>query len=155
MLNQSSAESVPDLEHLVARFIASTLPREEWTHEAHLAVGLWHVDRYGAGEALTRLRSGIRHLNDSHGTINSASSGYHETITRAYVQLLAEFNELSAAQMPLPERVSNLLTTKLAQKDALLTFYSRTTLMSEQARAEWVEPDIAPMRLGRNIAGRA
>ena len=71
------------------------------------------------------------------------------------MQLLAEFNELSAAQMPLPERVSNLLTTKLAQKDALLTFYSRTTLMSEQARAEWVEPDIAPMRLGRNIAGRA
>jgi hypothetical protein len=155
VLNQSSAESVPDLEQLVERFIARTLPREEWTHLAHLAVGLWHVDRYGAREALTRLRSGIRLLNDSHGTINSPGSGYHETITRAYVQLLAEFNTLSAAKMPLPARVSSLLASKLAQKDALLTFYSRTTLMSEKARTEWVEPDIAPMRLGHDIAGRA
>jgi hypothetical protein len=148
VLNQPSDASVPDLEHLVARFIASTLPREEWTHLAHLAVGLWHVDRYGAGEALTRLRSGIRNLNDSHGTINSASSGYHETITRAYAQLLAEFNEHCSVHLPLAERVSNLFTSELAEKEVLLTFYSRTTLMSEKARAEWVEPDIAPIGLG-------
>lgn len=146
MLKQSSAESVPDLESLAARFIASTLPREEWTHLTHLAVGLWHVDCYGAGEALTRLRSGIRKLNDSHGTINSVSSGYHETITRAYVQLLAEFDQRCPAEMPLAERVTSLLNSKLAHKDMLLTFYSHATLMSEKARAGWVEPDIAPLR---------
>lgn len=155
VLNQSSAEAVTDLEHLVERFIAATLPREEWTHLSHLAVGLWHVDRYGAGEALTRLRSGIRHLNDCHGTINSASSGYHETITRAYVQLLAAFNERCGPEMPLPERVSRLFKSKLAQKDALLQFYSSAALMSGKARAEWVEPDIAPIGLGLNIAGRS
>ena len=116
---------------------------------AHLAVGLWHVDRYGAGEALARLRDGIRKLNDSHGTINSASSGYHETITRAYVQLLLEFNERRTAPMPLPERVSRLCKSKLARRDGLLNFYSHAALMSEKARAEWVEPDIAPVRLGR------
>ncbi|MFI5225020.1 MAG: hypothetical protein ACHQX3_12395 [Nitrospirales bacterium] len=40
-----------------------------------------------------------------------------------------------------------MLASKLARKDVLLTFYSRTTLMSEKARAEWVEPDIAPILL--------
>ena len=152
MPKESPAASAPDIESLATRFVASTLPREEWTHLAHLAVGLWHVDRYTAADALDRLRGGIRKLNDSHGTVNSSSSGYHETITRAYVQLLVEFNERCTTQMPLTERVTRLFKSKLAQKDALLTFYSRATLMSEKARVEWVAPDLAPIRLGRLIA---
>lgn len=116
---------------------------------AHLAVGLWHVDRYSKQEALDRLRGGIRKLNDSHGTINSASSGYHETITRAYVLLLAEFNERWAERMPLAGRVTRLVKSELARKDALLNFYSHAALMSGKARAEWLEPDIVPIRRGR------
>jgi len=41
-----------DIEGLVGRFLACTLPKAEWTHQAHLAVGAWHVDRYGPDEAL-------------------------------------------------------------------------------------------------------
>ena len=149
VLKQFAATSTADIESLATRFAASTLPHEEWTHLAHLTVGLWHVDRYSKEEALARLRSGIRKLNDSHGTINSASSGYHETITRVYVQLLAEFNGRYATQEPLPDRVNRLCKSKLAQKDALLNFYSRTALMSEKARARWVAPDLAPICLGR------
>jgi hypothetical protein len=149
VLKESPAASALDVESLARQFIASTLPREEWTHLAHLAVGLWHVDRYAAADALDRLRRGIRKLNDSHGTPNSASSGYHETITRAYVRLLAEFNDRCTAQMPLTERVTRLFKSNLAQKEALLNFYSHAVLMSAKARQEWVEPDIAPIQLGR------
>ena len=63
-----------DVDDLAARFSAGTISREEWTHLAHLAVGTWHVQRYGPDEALTRLRAGIRRLNDLHGTPNSAAS---------------------------------------------------------------------------------
>ncbi|MDX2167626.1 MAG: hypothetical protein SF182_11205, partial [Deltaproteobacteria bacterium] len=59
-----------ELEDLIARFQARTLPHAEWTHRAHLAVGTWHVLRFGPDEALRRLRSGIRALNDAHGTPN-------------------------------------------------------------------------------------
>ncbi len=149
MLKQSPDVYALDLENLVLRFIASTIPREEWTHLTHLAVGLWHVGHYGTAESLIRLRNGIRRLNDNHGTINSSSSGYHETITRAYVQLLAEFNERCTPSSLLPERAASMFKSKLAQKDALLKFYSHATLMSEKARSEWVEPDIAPIQLGR------
>src|SRR5690606_29734789 len=79
------------LEDLVARFLPGTLPGEEWTHEAHLAVGLWHVHRYGAEEAIDRLRAGITALNARHGTPNTETRGYHETITVAYVRLLDQF----------------------------------------------------------------
>jgi hypothetical protein len=70
-------------------FKRCVVPAKEWTHAAHLVVGLWHVHRHGAADALVRLRTGIRRLNESHGGVNSTTNGYHETITAAYVQLLA------------------------------------------------------------------
>ncbi len=119
------------------------MPKAEWTHQAHLAVGAWHVNRYGPDEALTRLRSGIRALNDSHGTVNSDSGGYHETITRAYVRLIASV--FASAAGTLPDRIARILGGPEGERDALLRYYSRDALMSARARAEWVEPDLKPL----------
>jgi hypothetical protein len=110
-------------------------------------VGLWHVHRYGAEHALVRLRKGICVLNESHGGVNSATNGYHETITAVYVQLLARYLESSATEMPLDMRAFHLLASRLAAKDVLFTFYSRERLMSTTARAGWLDPDVAPVSL--------
>ena len=134
-----------NVDAFATRFTACALARHEWTHLAHLAVGAWHVHRYGPEEALTRLRSGIRRLNESFGGVNSATNGYHETITRAYVQLLSQFLEGCPGELPLPERVERLLTSRLADRNVLFTFYSRERLMSMAARAAWVEPDLTPL----------
>jgi hypothetical protein len=135
-----------ELDELVRRFIAGELPRSEWTHAAHLSVGLWHVSRYDAADALTRLRDGIRRLNDSNGVVNSASSGYHETITRAYAHLLTAF-AAQLADVPVAERVARLLGGALAERSVLLRFYSRARLESVEARLGWLEPDLAPLSL--------
>ena len=132
-----------ELEDLLRRFTARTLPKPEWTHAAHLAVGLWHVCRYGRDDALSRLRAGITRLNESHGTVNGATTGYHETVTRAYVYLLAAF-AARHADKTVAERVTALLNDPLADKTALLRFYSRERLESVQARLGWAEPDLAP-----------
>jgi adenylate kinase family enzyme len=142
------ADGVDDLG---ARFEACTITKREWTHQAHLTVGLWHVHRYRADEALRRLRAGIRRLNESHGGVNSDTDGYHETITAAYVQLLADY--LDANDLPLSEAVAALLQSPLAAKTVLFTFYSRERLMSTTARAAWVEPDLAPIRSSALEAG--
>lgn len=136
------------LEDLVARFHARTLPKSEWTHQAHLAVGMWHVHGLGPDEALIRLRSGIRCLNDTHGTPNTDSSGYHETITRAYVLLIAAFiadRDGQAAAVC----AQRLLASPLAHRDALLAYYSKELLMSVQARRGWLEPDRSPLTSAR------
>jgi len=137
------ADGVDDLG---SRFEACTITKREWTHAAHLTVGLWHVRRYGPDEALVRLRTGIRRLNESHGGVNTETDGYHETITAAYVQLLAGYLDAYPQQLPLSDIVAALLESPLASKQALLTFYSRERLMSTTARAVWVEPDLAPIR---------
>ena len=49
--------------------------------------------------------------------------------------------------MSLQERVACLLKSPLADKNLLFKFYSRETLMSARAKSEWVEPDIAPLKL--------
>ena len=135
------------IDDLGVRFEACAIPAKEWTHAAHLTVGLWHVHRYGAADALVRLRNGIRRLNESHGGVNSATGGYHETITAVYVQLLAQYLESIHTDMPLGMRALHLLASPLAAKDALLAFYLRDRLMSSTARAGWIDPDLGPVTL--------
>ena len=125
-------------DELAQGFIEATLPEGEWTHRAHLIVGAWHVRRYGAEDALVRLRDGIRRLNDAHGTPNTESEGYHETVTRAYVALIADF-------LARQDDIDALVQSPIADKRILLEHYSRELLLSERARAEWVSPDRAPL----------
>lgn len=139
----------PLVDDLGARFEACEIPAEEWTHAAHMVVGLWHVHRYGADEALARLRSGIRRLNESHGGVNSATNGYHETITAAYVQLLAQYRASGLIDMSLGMQAIGLLASPLASRDVLFAFYSRERLMSTAARAGWLDPDLGPVDLAQ------
>jgi hypothetical protein len=91
------------------------------------------------------LRSGIRRLNDHHGTPNSQTSGYHETITVAYVRLIEAFLSAFDEAVPLERRVEVLVEGPLAERSVLFGFWSRELLMSARARAEWVPPDLAPL----------
>jgi hypothetical protein len=136
-----------DIEALALRFGERRIPRPEWTHEAHLAVGLWHVARFGESRALERLRTGIRALNESNGVPNSETEGYHETITRAYAVLLAQFSAGFTPDVPVQSRLVTLLQSPLAHRHALLSFYRKRTLMTPRARLEWVEPDVAPLSI--------
>ena len=105
-------------------------------------------------EALSRLRDGIRRLNESHGNVNTDTAGYHETITAAYVMLLAAYLAACPPELPLPARVERLLAGPLAARDMLFAFYSRERLLSVDVRARWLEPDLAPLDHGA-ISGAA
>jgi hypothetical protein len=105
-------------------------------------MGAWHVARFGPAQALERLRTGIRALNDAHGTINSDTGGYHETITDAYVRLIAAFLRARPAGEEIDASVAALLASPLAARDALLRHYSPERLFSVAARRGWVEPDL-------------
>ena len=137
-------------EQLAARFCARTLLKTEWTHEAHLRVGLWHVLKYGPEEALGLLRPRIRAHNESVGTANTDSSGYHETITRFYVWRIGLFLRLADASRTADELASELVR-ELGDRDLPLAYWSRELLMSREARLGWVEPDVRGLN---EISGR-
>lgn len=108
-------------------------------------MGLWHVHRHGAEEAITRLRTGIRALNETHGTANTETGGYHETITVAYVRLLDQFLATPAPARSLEDRLADLLAAPLADRAFLFRFWSRDLLLSPTARATWTPPDLRPL----------
>ncbi len=147
-LERYLAVVVPDasaLDDLAERFAARAIPVAEWTHLAHLRVGAWHVHHLIPEAALRRMRSGIRRLNLANGTANSATGGYHETITAAYLRCIANFLAGCPSAQPFEARVEALLASELARPDYLLRFYSREVLMSTRARRRWVAPDLAPL----------
>ncbi len=129
---------------LVAAFEDCTLPKSRWTHRAHLAVGLHYRERMAAGPALELLRERIRRYNVASGGANTTTSGYHETITRFYVWVVGRFLGEDREGGDLAAR-ANRLYLRYGSRDLPRRFYSEALLMSPEARAWWMEPDLRPL----------
>ena len=76
-----------DAEHL-RRFEDHSLPKEQWTHRAHLKVAYLYLNRFSHSEALERLRKGIQAYNAAQGIQDTPTGGYHETMTQVWLELV-------------------------------------------------------------------
>jgi hypothetical protein len=124
----------------MAEFEAERLPKSRWTHEAHLVAGFWYVWLHGAEGAIAELRTRIRRHNESVGTPNTDHSGYHETITRLYVDGIAR-HIAAHAEQPFEVGLRRLLASPLGSRDWPLTYFTVDRLFSIEARRGWLEPD--------------
>lgn len=135
-------ESDAEIRRIGEGLIACTLPKVEWTHEAHLATCLWIIRDRQDIEAERDLPRFIPRYNVSVGGVNSDTEGYHETITQIYIAAirdhLSEIDPLSA----LTDAVNALLVSDRGRRDWPLRFYSREKLFSVEARRGFVSPDL-------------
>ena len=125
--------------------VARTLPRPEWTHEAHLAATTYLLLRRTDIDLDKQLPGLIRRYNESAGGVNSDSEGYHETITRVFLHGVRLFLSEADTSEPLHELVNELLLSPMGRRDWPLRFYSPERLFSVEARREFVAPDIAAL----------
>lgn len=88
--------------------------------------------------------SWIRAYNDATGVANTASSGYHETITRASIRAASTVLAAHSHATPLHQIVNALMATELGQSAWLLRYWSRQRLFSSEARQHWMDPDLEP-----------
>ncbi|HTP39254.1 MAG TPA: hypothetical protein VMI92_06725 [Steroidobacteraceae bacterium] len=136
--------SVADYQAFIEQFAAGQLPRAKWTHEAHLAVGLWHLAQHAPDTALALVRERIKAHNVAVGTPNTDASGYHETITRFYLLAIEAHRQRQPGRAPL-EALEALLASPLADSRWPLQHYSGERLFSVAARRGWLEPDLKPL----------
>ena len=129
---------------VATRMLERTLPRAEWTHEAHLATCAWLILERPDLRPERDLPGLIRRYNESVGGVNSDSEGYHETITQVSIRAVRAALARSEGA-GLCERVNALLLAPEGRRDWPLRFYSRELLFSVEARRRWVEPDRAPL----------
>ena len=134
-----------EIEHIGEGLLARSLPREEWTHEAHLAATTYLLTGRPDVDLDTELRGIIRRYNESVGGVNSDTEGYHETITRSFLHGVRLFLAEADRDTALHELVNALLRSPMGSRDWPLRFYSRERLFSVEARRIFVAPDIAAL----------
>lgn len=130
-------------QEIIQSFIKLTLPKAEWTHEAHLVTCIWHLEQYNELESICLLRSRIITYNQSVGGQNTTTGGYHETLTQFYVKIIELFlKNLDNPNLNFEEKCDRLLKSPIANREYPLEYYTKELLFSLTCRATWVEPDL-------------
>ena len=138
-------DSVEAISRVGEGLLARDLPREEWTHEAHLAATTYLVLKHPEIDLDAELPGLIRRYNESVGGVNDDTQGYHDTITRAFLRGVRLFLEESDTDRPIHELVNELLMSLMGRRDWPLRFYSPERLFSVEARRAFVAPDLAAL----------
>jgi hypothetical protein len=122
----------------IARVVTCSLPKAEWTHDAHVGAAIALVRRVGEDRALRLLGRLIPRLNRSHGTPNTDTSGYHATITAYYVRAVA---------VCVAEGLGDaaILADSRTGREAPLRHWRRETLFGVAAHRGVVAADLIPL----------
>ncbi len=131
-------------ESIVSAWEAGTLPRAEWTHAAHVTVAAWYVFAEGV-DALDRMRAGIQRYNAAVGIVSTPDYGYHETITRFWVERLAVYFRQECPHAEREEAVAAAVEKFREKRDWYGDYWSVDVVKSREARANWLPPDRRPI----------
>lgn len=131
--------------HVGEGLLARSLPKPEWTHEAHLATCLWLLRERPDFHPERDMPGTISAYNVAVGGENTDSAGYHETLTQLYIKGVRAFAATLPEETTLVEAVNALLESEIGDRNWPLCFYSRERLFSIEARRGWLEPDLAAL----------
>lgn len=119
---------------LVEAFETGTLEPEAFSHAAHVRVARWYLLHEPILGAMSRFRAGLRRFAARLGKPDR----YHETITVAYLLLIADRLGASRDQSWEAFAAEN---PDLLRPSCLDEYYSRELLESSRARDVFVWPD--------------
>jgi len=129
------------------RFADGTVPKDQWTHEAHVRMAWMLLNDLSFDEARKHMRRGVLRLNTLHGLDVIPDRGYHETITVAFLRLVdaamredVEKNITHRHSRDFCRQHSHLL-----EKRVILRHYSQQRIESRAAREAYLDPDQAPL----------
>lgn len=126
---------------LVNGFENGTLPKEKWTHEAHFVMALWYTYHRPLQQARKLIKEGIKNYNLSVGGKNTDDSGYHETITELYIQIIVQYQLSFTNNYDFDFLLEQLFDQEFLNKEFPFKYYTKEWLLSKKARKQWVEPD--------------
>jgi hypothetical protein len=85
------------------------------------------------------MRTCVRRYNEAVGGKNTATSGYHETITVFWIKVL-EVLLRHAQPIARPQFAALAVERFASQRDLFRRFYDFDVVASIEARAEWIPP---------------
>jgi hypothetical protein len=126
----------------LAQFESKAWPKENWHHRQHIKVAYLYLRRYPFEQAQARIRERIKAYNASKQVHESLTSGYHDTMTQAWMHLvyytLCEYGPAENADVFFDQN------PQLWGKKALRFYYTKENYVTERAKAQFVPPDVTP-----------
>ena len=135
----------PEIDAFLHAFESGTLPKARWTHAAHLFTGACYVHRLGEAAAIDHLRSAIPRYNESVGGLNTATSGYHETVTVFWLKTLANLLHTQPANLTRANFATLAVARFANDRDILSRHYDYDVVASVEARRTWLSPTLLPL----------
>jgi hypothetical protein len=136
------AASPDTLDAFIAAWRGLRLAKAEWTHGAHVGACAYYAFDHDAEATFAILGPAIKAFNLSVGGANTATSGYHETLTRFWTLAIAgHVARVRAASRW--EAVRAALDRFGDDRGLPQRAYSFDVVRDLRARAEWVPPDRA------------
>jgi hypothetical protein len=129
-----------EIQNLVDQFESKVLPLSQWTHHAHLSVGMYYLYNRTFHESLCLMKAHIICYNEATGGVNSSTGGYHETLTVFWLKILAGFLEARRNE-PLFKLCNAFLENPLSSKEIPFQYYTKEKLFSVEARAMYLEQE--------------
>lgn len=123
----------------VAAVEAATYPGEAFRHREHVRLAWLCLREHGFESGLERVRG----LIQRYATALGATGKYHETLTRAWAELV----QVGLDAAPDVTSFDAFLSARPELSDSRLLerHYRKETLASPEAKAGWVPPDRAPL----------
>ena len=124
-------------QQLFDSFVDTSLPADQFHHQQHVQVAWLFVLKHGMPAALAEFTAAIKRFADAKG----ATGLYHETITWAFLLLIAERQARNPAQTWETFAAAN--TDLLVWKPSILgRYYSTELLASDLAKRTFLMPDL-------------
>jgi len=127
----------------IQQFESCTFPFDQWHHRAHVKLAYLYAVRFGQAIAAEKLRAGIRAHNAANQVQDLPASGYHETMTMAWLHIIHATIQVYGPRATADEFFD--FHPQLGQKKILRLFYSPELFMSPAAKREFVAPDLTPL----------
>ncbi len=122
-----------DVEEELRAFEAGEIDPAKFSHREHVRLGFEMLRKHSFGETVTRFTRGLRHLARK----VARPQLYHETITVAFLALIAERRARTSCSCWDDFIAPN---SDLLDKNVLLGWYSSEQLQSEPARQTFCLP---------------
>ena len=125
-------------------FENGTVPKPEWTHGAHVASAANYLFGSTVEIVLPHMRARISAYNVAVGGANTPTSGYHETLTRFWLLVVAEFLRQRQPQSRL-EAARQAVEIFGEARTLHTLYYSGDVVKDSTARLTWRPPDLLPL----------
>ncbi|ELT87959.1 hypothetical protein CAPTEDRAFT_223345 [Capitella teleta] len=129
-------------EAFMKAFEDTTLPFEDWTHEAHIRMAFHYIRDLGPEAAVDHIKNGIKKFNAQNK--DKINRGYHETVTTFYTQIIAEAMKGGDCEdLTFDEFIER--EPWIMDRHLLFEYYSDERINDSRTKSEFLSPDKKPI----------